>query len=238
MLDSACSKSVAGLSWIKNYTSSISSSFVDTLRLLPSSKVYQFGGGEVRKSVGLLTLPVVIGEVKINITIEVVEAEIPLLIGSNSMKAGKSILNFQQFTATFFDETVKMIEVGTGHFCIELCSPYVETHINNVNERYEIVEKTLLATSDVDIRMLKKLHHYYGHTHPDRLLRFLENAGKDISNLKGPLTEIEKSCEACLRTKRSKPRPKSSIPRVTDPNVIVSIDLKEWTQQGNSILVI
>ena len=101
VLDSACSKSVAGLAWIKKYTMSISASFADSIVLKPSSKVYQFGGGEVRKSQGLLTLPTIIGEKKINITVEVVDAPIPLLIGSNSLKAGKAVLDFQKFKATF-----------------------------------------------------------------------------------------------------------------------------------------
>ena len=81
-------------------------------------------------------------------------------------------------------------------------------------------------------KMLKKLHHYYGHTSPDRLLKFLEKAGKDVTSLKAPLMKIEQSCEACTRTKRRKPLRKSAIPRVEDPNVIVSIDLKEWTFKG------
>ena len=232
VLDSACSKSVAGMAWIKKYTMSISATFADSLVLKHSSKVYQFGGGEVRKSKGLLTLPTIIGEKKINITVEVVDAPIPLLIGANSLKAGKAILDFHKFKATFFEETVEMIELETGHFCVELCSPYVETYINNVEQRLETVQKVLLAESEVDVKMLKKLHHYYGHTQPERLLKFLENAGKDISTLRKPLMKIEKSCEACQRTKRSVPKPKSAIPRVTDPNAIVSIDLKEWTHQG------
>ena len=42
VLDSACSKSVAGLTWIRKYTSSISATYADSLMLEPSSKVARY----------------------------------------------------------------------------------------------------------------------------------------------------------------------------------------------------
>ena len=59
-----------------------------------------------------------LGDKKITITIEMVDAQIPLLIGSYSMKLGNAVINFQDNTSTFFDEVVDMAEVGAGHFCI------------------------------------------------------------------------------------------------------------------------
>ena len=50
------------------------------------------------------------------------DAEIPLLIGSNSMEVGEAILNFKEKKATFFDQDVDMIKLGSGHFCIDLFS--------------------------------------------------------------------------------------------------------------------
>ena len=236
VLDTGCSRSVAGFDWVRNYTSLISPSFADKLNVSPSSKVYQFGGGEKRNSQGTLTLPVVIGDKLIKITIEVVDAEIPLLIGSNSMELGKAVINFQDYTATFFLEVVDMVKVGAGHFCIDLLAPYVETHINDTAERDEVVQQVLATADKINLKLLKKLHHYYGHTPPQRLLKLLENAGKETNNLKQPLLKIEKTCEACIRTKKRKSKPKSSIPRVDTANVIVSLDLKEWKYKGKKTL--
>ena len=128
VLDSGCSRSVAGLAWIRNYTELVSPTYSDELKLLPSSKIYQFGGGEKRNSKGQLTLPVVIGNTKIKLTIEVVDAPIPLLIGSNSMEKAKAVLNFGDSTAIFFNEVIDMIKVGVGHFCIDVFSKHVDTH--------------------------------------------------------------------------------------------------------------
>ena len=108
--------------------------------MLPSKKVYQFGGGEKRASQGIVKIPIVIGDRKIMISIELVDASIPLLIGSNSMEAGKAIMNFGDKTATFFGEEVPMFKVGSGDVCIDLLSQYIETHINDAVDREQAVQ--------------------------------------------------------------------------------------------------
>ena len=226
VLNSACSRSVAGTTWIGEYTNKISPDFATSLKLEPSKKVYQFGGGEKRVSRGSLKLPAVIGDKKVHISVEIVEARIPLLIGSNSMVAGGALLDFQKFKAVFFDENVPMHRVGTGHFCIDLLSEYIETHINDIKERDEVIEKILVAADNIDIKGLKKLHHLYGHTSADKLLKFLRKAGKDTKEISALLHKIEATCDACIKSKRRKPRPKTALPRVESPNQIVSIDLK------------
>ena len=46
---------------------------------------------------GRIRLPVLIGEKKIKVEVKVVEAYIPLLVGSNSLKASKAKLDFDNF---------------------------------------------------------------------------------------------------------------------------------------------
>ena len=64
VLDTACSKSVAGSEWIERYSQHISSSFADSLEVTSSSKVYQFRDGEKRISTGCVRLPTLIGDKK------------------------------------------------------------------------------------------------------------------------------------------------------------------------------
>ena len=230
VLDTACSKSVAGVGWIDQYTKNVSPSFADTIEMKESTKIYQFGGGEKRESMGVLDLPSLIGDKKIHIQVEVVDAKIPLLIGSNSMISAGAILNFQTNEAIFFEEEIQMYLVGTGHFCIDLVSQHIETHINNIEEREALVETILLTAEVIDEKGLKKLHHLYGHTSAEKLLKFLQKAGKDTKEIRDHLFKIESSCEVCVKSKRKKPRPKSSLPRVDNPNEIVTIDLKMCAQ--------
>ena len=149
------------------------------------------------------------------------------------MVAANAILNFQSRIATFFGEEVGMSEVGTGHFCIDLISENLETHINDVKERDLLVEEVLVAADCIDVKGLKKLHHLYDHTSDTKLLKFLQKAGKYTSGIRHQLAEIGNSCEACVKSKRRKPRPKTSIPRVDNPYELVTIDLKVCDEKLN-----
>ena len=231
VLDSACSRSVAGIQWVAKYTKQLPSHVASSLEVTYSDKVYQFGGGEKRKSCGSIALPTLIGERKVFVGIDIVDAEIPLLIGSNSMEAAGAVLDFQRMLAVFFEQEVPMIKVGTGHVCIQLFSEYLETHINCVDDRDKAVEDVLIEMADVNINKIKKLHHIYGHTSAGKITKFLKNAGHDIEGVKDALTELEKSCDACNKTKKRVPRPKSSIPRAEYPNQIVTVDLKVYGEQ-------
>ena len=106
------------------------------------------------------------------------------------------------------------------------------THIDDVAEHEKKINDVLVAIDTVNVTDLRKFHHYYGHTHPERLLKFLKNAGKDTVGLRATQEDIEKMCEACIRSKKRKPRPKCAIPCADGPDQILSIDLKEWKERG------
>ena len=228
VLDCGCSKSVAGVKWLKKYTESLAEELAENLKVEESKRVYQFGGGETRCSQGCVSLPTLIGDKKVNINVEIVEAEIPLLIGSNSMQAAEAQLDFGSMKAVFFEEEIDMIKVGSGLFCIDLVASNIECHINNSEERYEAVEQALVMAENIDEKTLKKLHHIFGHTSADRLMKLLQKTGKLEAGTKAVLEKIKETCDACVKSAKKKPRPKSAIPRVDGPNQIVTIDLKEY----------
>ncbi len=60
VLDSACSKTVAGVHWMTEFCDQLPH-HLKKFTCQKSSKVYQFGGGEKRLSLGCLLLPIVIG---------------------------------------------------------------------------------------------------------------------------------------------------------------------------------
>ena len=226
VLDTACSKTVAGLKWMDKYNKMLPTEIANSLKVDKSEKVYQFGGGEKRSSRGSVKLPALIGDKKLTICVELVEAEIPLLIGGNSMEAAEAQLDFKQQTATFFGEEVEMHKVGSGHFCINLLAGDIAEHVNDEVERDRLVEKALVTDKEIDIVKLKKLHHLYGHTSAGKLNKFLVKAGKASEANRRILEEIGQTCEACIKTQRKKPKPKFAIPRAEKPNQIVTLDLK------------
>ena len=87
VLDCGCSKTVVGVKWLDKYNKKLPAEVAASLKVESSDRVYQFGGGETRSSRGCVSLPTMIGDKKVCIKVEIVEAEIPLLIGSNSMQA-------------------------------------------------------------------------------------------------------------------------------------------------------
>ena len=127
-----------------------------------------------------------------------------------------------------------MFEVGTGHFCINLTSANIETHINDVSVRDKVIEEVLAAATCIDEKGLKKLHHLYGHASTEKLLKFLKKSGKVTHEVRGQLKKIEKTCDSCNKTRRRKPRPKTAMPRVDDANQIVTIDLKVCDAKSNN----
>ena len=114
VLDCGCSKSVAGLKWIGKYSKAIYADFSDQHELTPSSEVYQFGGGEKRESKGSVSIPTLVIYYDGYITMDIVDASNPLLIGTNSLKAGDVVRSRLQ--NCFFGEVVPIVEVGSGHF--------------------------------------------------------------------------------------------------------------------------
>ena len=228
VLDTACSKTVAGLEWISEFLNDLPQNIVKDLEVQESMKVYQFGGGEKRKSLGCIKLPVVVGDKKVSLIVELIDASIPLLIGSNAMEAANVQLDFKNYEATFFDQEVKMYKEGTGHFCIDLISENISKHVNDVNERETRVQTVLASAAELDEKDIKKLHHLFGHVSADKLKKFVAKTGKLSKEVAKVIEEILSTCDACKKTRKKVPRPKVAIPRADAPNEIVTVDLKEY----------
>lgn len=235
VIDSACSKTVAGIKFIFNYIKLLSAEIEDTIEYMqPSNTVFQFGGGERRISSQRIQLPAQIGEMLLKITTEVVDADIPLLIGANSLEKSKAVLDFGTLRAKFYDAEVPLTKVGTGHFCISI-SP-----MNNLNSEVEVSEEVVLhALAEENERVmtykeLQKLHHLCGHTaSTGKVLSLINRAGRSDENTKHHLKKITESCESCQKNGKLKPRPKFSLPRAGRFNQIVTLDLKEFDKSDN-----
>ena len=100
-----------------------------------------------------------------------------------------------------------------------------ETHLGSS----EPVENTYLATnSDLtseEKELIWKFHKIYGHRHRTKVAKMLQH----MKRFKGKLGKIEvelSSCQICNMRARANPRPKVALPRATDVNQVVSMDLK------------
>ena len=228
VLDSGCSKSVAGVKWLEKFSENLPEEVSSSLKVEESRRVYQFGGGETRCSHGCVRLPTMMGDKKVHINVEIVEAEIPLLIGCNSMQGAKAQLDFGNMRAVFFEEEIQMFKIGSGLFSIDLVAENIECHINNIEDRDAAVEQAVLAAECIDEKTLKKLHHLFGHTSAEKLLAFVQKTGKCEKGTRKVLKKIGQTCDACVKSAEKKLRPKSDISRVDKPNQIVIVDLNDY----------
>ena len=82
-----------------------------------------------------------------------------MLIGSNAMEAASAVLDFKAKEATFFNEVVPMAKVSSGHYCIDLLSEHLITHISDVEDRDRKVQEVLVSADSIMVSDLKRLHH-------------------------------------------------------------------------------
>jgi len=96
VLDSGCTKTVV---WMNEYISTLSSEERKAIVETSSDALFKFGDGVVSKSLKSLVIPVVIGNSRCAMKVEVVKEEIPLLISKASMKKMEMRIDFKQDVA-------------------------------------------------------------------------------------------------------------------------------------------
>ena len=72
---------------------------------------------------------------------------------------------------------------------------------------------------------IQQLHLYWGHIHPDKLMKLLHAAGKLNNETKSWCNNL-RDCEVCLVHRRKVPRRQVGFPRSWGTNYLVSSDLK------------
>ena len=95
-----------------------------SVKLSDSERMYKFGGGERRKSKGIAKLPCILGEkLRTIIQTEIVDADIPLLIGNSSLKKGKAIMYIGENKIDLKGCKLNMGETRSGHFSLKVSPP-------------------------------------------------------------------------------------------------------------------
>ena len=194
--------------------------------------MFKFGGGEQRKSKCLLEFPCSLGGKNIRLRSEVIDAELPLLLGNNSLEKAEAVLHIGKKKAEIFGEVLDMNKTDSGHYSLS---------INTQSER-EVFEHTdimcLLAESEEELthKELKKIHNTLGHNSAEKLTKLIVNAKrtKDKVATENKLRMIKADCQGCSRNPNRKPKPKVACPRATKFNEIVTLDLKDFKDPDNS----
>ena len=115
VLDSACSSTVCGESWLKEYMSSLDENIKGRVIQKEGNRVFKFGGGTKLKSKGEFTLPAIMAGKNVQIKTDIVESDIPLLLSRSAMKSAGVKLDLENDTANIFGKDVMLNLTNSGH---------------------------------------------------------------------------------------------------------------------------
>ena len=232
LLDSGCSKNVAGQAWIEDYIDGLDDEHKSKVKINEDTEhSFRFGGGTVYKANSEYIIPATVGELDVNIRCNVVEAPIPLLFSKGAMKKAKVNLDFVNDRMEFLGQTVMLQDMGIGHYGV---------YIRPKGRHAKLIEDCLIA-SECDVRKslfpesfegkvkaMKKLHLQFGHCPKKTLTKLLQLANAWFEDAPAALDKIIGSCKACKLHAPTQPRPIISTgTQATAPGQVVSLDLKE-----------
>ena len=118
VLDSGCSQTVCGKNWLKCFQESLDNDVYITEK--SSDATFKFGNGGPVKSMKKVSIPVNIGQQEIDLEVDVVDTDIPLLLSKAAMKKSSTVIDFNKDTAVMFGEEQKLIKTTSGHYAIPL----------------------------------------------------------------------------------------------------------------------
>ena len=123
VVDCACPRTVAGMVWIENFFSDMDDENRATITKEDSERIFKFGGGEKRVSLGVVTFPCFLAGRNVRMRSEVVDADFPLLLGNTMLKKAGAVLHLKEEKAVLMGCEVKMKETSSGHFSLKIETP-------------------------------------------------------------------------------------------------------------------
>ena len=120
VIDTACSKTVCGRDWLENFIREYDETAKDLLRIKSSKLPFRFGDSSLVYSYQNIILPVRIGNLQFNISTEVVDKNIPLLLSKASMKRADASIDLQKDRVCMFGQVIDTFETSSGHYAIPL----------------------------------------------------------------------------------------------------------------------
>ena len=208
VLDSGCTASVAGQSWVDCYLQTLDDDQQANIKIQPSNRLFKFGGGESKLSKGKVEIPCEIAGKTVCLTTDIVDSDIPLLLSKPAMKAAKVKLDLENDQAEFWGTTVDLDCTSSGHYCLPLVKQDVAIDeclltVESKNDTYKEKEK-----------VLEKLHKQFAHPTKERLKALMIDANIWDEEYQRIAKELYENCEICLKFQKTPATPIVSLPLV------------------------
>ena len=224
VLDSGTTSTVGGLAWFECFIETLSDDLKKKMVIRPGSRSFKFGTGQKLPSLKSVTLPCVMGGVRVDINADIVDAEIPLLLSKAAMKKAGTSLDFKNDVIWIFGRKMKLETTSSGHYYVPITKPMKMDYENYLVLFLENIEE---KTYDEKFKIAKKLHWQFSHPSGTKLCNLVKNSGKNDREFLKILGEFPSFCDFCQRYKRAEPRPIVGFSLATEFNETVAMDLKD-----------
>ena len=225
VLDSACTSTVAGTTWMQCFIDTLSPEARSSIKREAGSKIFKFGGGEICKSIESVEFPCKMAGKNVRIRTDVVNADIPLLLSKEAMKKAEVKLDLVSDTAEIFGKEISLDSTTSGHYCIPL---------QDMSSSLEECMANQVEAQDVP-KLMNKIHKQFGHPTLLKMKALLKDAQMWEEEYQVVLDKLYASCEICLKFSKTPSKPVVSLSLAKSFNDVVAMDLKEW-RKGTYIL--
>ena len=155
LVDTACTKMVAGKKWFKNYTSNLTEKARKEIMTYSSNTSLQVQASV--EGLKLVVFPLLISEKHCKIRAKIIVENIPLL-SKSSLEKCRTVHNVNDDKATVFDREVTLHQSTSGHYCIDILPVFF---------RNDYTEEVLVLEADLShkqkLSQLDKIHKQFGH---------------------------------------------------------------------------
>ena len=192
ILDSACTSTVCGQSWLKCYLDSLDDLDRNKVKSSDGIKIFKFGGGEKLKSLAQYNIPAMIAGEEVTIKTDVVNSDIPLLLSKEAMKNIRVKLDLEHDTAEILGKSMALNHTTSGHYCLPI-DRTAEMHVENV-----CAVKLLDLDDKERYKTVLKLHRQFAHPPEKKLIALMKDSGAWDDELSDILKKIHSQCE-CMQ---------------------------------------
>ena len=216
IVDNGCPTNVAGKPWVKLYAESRG---IKKFKTEKCSKVFKFGPSLTYEADEKVIIPAKIGSKARDLEVYTINSNLPLLLSNTELEKWKAIQNYQNSTLQIGDDIIKLNKMDSGHYGLDLGR--TEELINCY-----IVDNKFHEDIIYQKREIEKLHKNFGHPGPDKLIALFRNRGSLTKTVREHISQCYASCQVCRKHSKKQPRPKVGLPKASEANEVVSLDLK------------
>ena len=232
VLDSGCSTTVCGQDWLDVYIDSLDETEKQKVRYEDSNMQFNFGDNAPTRSTTRCIFPATVCDEGVNIKAQIVQDQIPLLIGKTTMKNAKMVLDFSNDTVSAFGVKQSLVFPESGHPSIPLSKRTIHQDVCLCNVDSCVFLGAAEGLQDED-KAAGKLHKQFAHPPAESLKSLLRSAGKLTKKLSEAIDAVSSSCMICRRFKQQSHRPVVCMPSAKDFNDTVAMDIKEYDKGKN-----